>query len=369
VDLNGNTEPSSEVANATAAPASIETQGSPEPGQQSPAHAGASKRVRKRALDLRWASSGRAERALSLERGARLALELGDQALLPRGRKQGPSLALACDLYRRSAACSLRALELIPTTESELETAIFEEGAAPARHELPSLLETAPPALLVDAAGSEERARALSQVLALRTFRSFAATDPAELASLAPELAAFARKLLAHVDTRLWRIERPGVLRWLKLLVVFGLLLLAGVALAFGPEKWEASRDLAQGKPWKASSLYPGGCESPAQDCPSGTTFFVHTLDEESPWVEFDLGAVRSVSGVRVQNRTDCCLERAQPLLVLVSTDHEKWREVARNEEKFVDWKASFAPAQARWVRLQTPKRTNLHLKRVRIFP
>ncbi|MGC4091097.1 MAG: discoidin domain-containing protein [Polyangiaceae bacterium] len=139
--------------------------------------------------------------------------------------------------------------------------------------------------------------------------------------------------------------------------------------MVFGPERWEARRDLAAGKPWTASSLYAGGCESPQQECPAGTTFFVHTADEENPWVEFDLGEARSVSGVRVTNRTDCCLERAQPLIVKVSTDHEKWREVARSQSKFSDWKVSFASSQARWVRFEIPKRTNLHLKRVRIFP
>jgi hypothetical protein len=95
----------------------------------------------------------------------------------------------------------------------------------------------------------------------------------------------------------------------------------------------------------------------------------VHTLEEESPWLEFDLGRVHSVSGVRVTNRVECCLERAQPLVVSVSTDQRKWKEVARSSERFADWKQSFATVQARWVRFEIPKRTNLHLKRVRIFP
>lgn len=350
-------------------PASTEIQGSPEPAQASATPAAPSPVARRRALDLRWASSPRSERALSLERGARLALELGDQALHPRKRKAEPALALACDLYRRSAACSLRALALVPANEAELESALSVDSEGVPRHELPSLLEAAPPAVLIDAAGTEEAAQRLSQVLALNSFRSFAASEQAELTALGPELAAFARRLLRQVEVRQWRIERPGLLRWVKAL---GLVALAAVlvsAMVWGPEKWEASHDLAAGKPWKSSSLYPGGCESPAQDCPLGTTYFVHTLEEESPWLEFDLGAPRSVSAVRVMNRTDCCLERAQPLIVSVSTDHEKWKEVARSTEKFTDWKASFPTTQARWVRLQTPKRTNLHLKRVRILP
>ncbi len=369
MDLNGNIEPSPEVASQQAPSASIETEGPHphvDPAVTPPAQP---KSPRRRALDLRWAASERSERTLSLERAARLALELGDQALRPRRRKEAASPALACDLYRRSAACSLRALSLVPATDAELESVVLDDSERSARQELPSLLEEAAPALLIEAAGSEERARALSSTLSLSTFRSFAATDAAELGPLATELGNFARKLLRTLETRHWRIEKPGVLRWLKLALLVVVACLVVVAAALGPEKWQASRDLAVGAPWKASSLYPGGCDSPAQDCALGTSYFVHTLEEENPWLEFDLREPRTVSGVRVVNRIDCCLERAQPLVVKVSLDHQKWREVARNNEKFSDWQAGFPATQARWVRFEIPKRTNLHFRRVRIFP
>ncbi|HET9929929.1 MAG TPA: discoidin domain-containing protein [Polyangiaceae bacterium] len=326
------------------------------------------KAPRPRPVDLAWAASSRSEQTLNLERAARLALELGDQALHPRRRGESKELALACDLYRRSAACSLRALALVPSSNAEVNDAIAREPRS-SEAELQNVVEVIPPALLIEAAGSEERAHALSQVVAFRKFRSFATSDAAELTALAPELANFARKLLAALEARHWRIERPAVLRWLKLAALVVLATLAVVALVFGPEKWEASRDLAAGAPWKASSFYTGGCDSPTQDCAAGTTFFVHTLEEENPWLEFDLGNARSVSGVRVVNRTDCCIERARPLVVEVSSDHQHWREVARNTEKFTDWKTSFPTTQARWVRFEIPKRTNLHLRRVRIFP
>lgn len=286
----------------------------------------------------------------------------------PRGRGKVPNLALACDLYRRSAACSLRGLVLVPSSEVELASAVADEASS-ARRELPSLLEATAPALLVEAAGSEERAQALSSAISLRNFRSFAASDPAELAQLAPELGNFARKLLKSLEARHWHIERAGVMRWVRLAALAVVALLVVVGSVFGPEKWEASHDLAANAEWKASSFYTGGCDSPAQDCATGATFFVHTLEEENPWLEFDLGKVQSVSGVRVENRTDCCLERAQPLVVMVSTDHEKWREVARKTEKFSDWKTRFPATQARWVRFEIPKRTNLHFRRVRILP
>lgn len=257
----------------------------------------------------------------------------------------------------------------MPATNADVNDAIVREPRSSDAAELPNVLEAIPLALLVEAAGSEERAQALSQVVSFRKFRSFAASDTAELSELAPELANFARKLLKALEARHWRIERPGVLRWLKLGALVTLAALVVLALVFGPAKWEASRDLAAGAPWKASSFYAGSCDSPAQDCAGGTNFFVHTLEEENPWVEFDLGSSRSVSGVRVVNRTDCCIERARPLVVKVSSDHKNFREVARNTEKFTDWKTTFPTTQARWVRFEIPKRTNLHLRRVRIFP
>jgi len=321
---------------------------------------------RQRPLDLRWAASPRSERALALERTARLALELADQAARPR-RGEVAAPALACDLYRQSIVASLRGLRLVPGSDAELTSALVDDAPEPS--ELASLLESAPQALLSEAAGGAERAQELSARLAQSSFRSFALGEPAELASLASELKGFASALLRTLESRQWRVERPGVLRWLKVALVAVLLLGVATAVAIGPEKWEASHDLAVGKAWRSSSTYPGACDSPSQDCPTGTNFFVHTTEEDSPWLEFDLGQVQNVSGVRVTNRVDCCLERAQPLVVSVSTDGRKWKEVARNTERFADWKYSFATVQARWVRFEIPKRTNLHLKRVRIFP
>jgi hypothetical protein len=72
---------------------------------------------------------------------------------------------------------------------------------------------------------------------------------------------------------------------------------------------------------------------------------------------------------VRVRNRRNCCSERAVPLVVEVSTDNEHWLEVTRNEQDFSEWKGSFAPVQARWVRLRVPRKTVLHLRRVRVLP
>jgi hypothetical protein len=135
--------------------------------------------------------------------------------------------------------------------------------------------------------------------------------------------------------------------------------------------RWLADRsDLAAGKPWQASSAYYlPGCESPKQDCPGDKTYFVHTNQENEPWLELDLQSAKKMSSALVVNRTDCCIDRVVPLVFEVSDDHKRWREVARSRAPFREWKPTFAPVSARWVRLRVPRFSMLHLKRVQIFP
>jgi hypothetical protein len=209
----------------------------------------------------------------------------------------------------------------------------------------------------------------LEQRLCTETFVDFAAREPADASGLAKELGAFARALIRQLELSRGRLDRKAAsrsLRWLAgALLVLGLL---NFVLIF-PDLWAARRDLAVGKPWVASSTWGGGCESPLQDCPGDGNYFVHTQPENEPWFELDLRSPQTISGVQVVNRVDCCTERAVPLVLEVSTDHKKWREVIRSTQPFREWKASFASVTARWVRLRIPKYGTLHLKRVRILP
>jgi hypothetical protein len=51
-----------------------------------------------------------------------------------------------------------------------------------------------------------------------------------------------------------------------------------------------------------------------------------------------------------------------------VSNDGEKWRELARRDEPFSTWSIEFKPTKTRFVRLRSLKRSNLHLKDVRLY-
>ncbi|MGC4091098.1 MAG: hypothetical protein QM756_25130 [Polyangiaceae bacterium] len=153
---------------------------------------------------------------MNLERAARLALELGDQARRPKPRRPHAQ-TLACDLYRQSVACSLRGLLLVPDGDAEVERALEAEATTAAPSELSALLEQTPPAVLDQAAGGAENATRLGGALAHATFRSLAEKEESEAAALANDLAGFARSLHAALDAKLWKIERPGVKRWLKI--------------------------------------------------------------------------------------------------------------------------------------------------------
>ena len=162
----------------------------------------------------------------------------------------------------------------------------------------------------------------------------------------------------------LGRIRRTRALRvGMAILVAVALLAVGtrvGVALV-------RRGDLARDKPWTASSnAYT--C-TPAEGICGGTKtkIFFHTNDEESPWVQIDLGAVRSFSRVDVRNRADCCMDRAAPLIVEIGEDGKTFRKVARREEPFFDWSAKLGDQTARYVRLRADKKTILHLEKIEV--
>lgn len=164
----------------------------------------------------------------------------------------------------------------------------------------------------------------------------------------------FTERLVADLDAPQRRIDRLWMQRWLRV----GVLVAAVLGVVFGARAVTLGPNLIAGKTFRTSSGHPG-C---AQGC-EGLLF--HTENENSPWIEYDLGAPRTVKRVEVTNRLDCCGDRAAPLLVEVSTDHTSWKEVARRDLEFIVWTASFPRTTARYVRLRVPRPTALHLKEI----
>lgn len=167
--------------------------------------------------------------------------------------------------------------------------------------------------------------------------------------------------LVAQVEEPHRQADVARGLRFFRMtLLVLSLLgLLWGGSLQV--KKWTTPRDLLDGKPWQASSTYPGFTPGG-----SGTAIFFHTQREKSPWIQFDLGTVTRVRRIEVRNRTDVAGARAVPLVIELSRDAKSWTEVARKQEDFTVWETDFSPTEARFLRARAEANTWLHLEWLR---
>lgn len=151
-----------------------------------------------------------------------------------------------------------------------------------------------------------------------------------------------------------------------------GLLLVALLALGAAAAASSAfrarlfPRDLAAGRPWSTRS---GGQGLPASGVgtSSDDNFFFHTAAVKNPSVEIDLGGEHVVRGIRVDNRSDCCQERALPLDVEV-WDGSGWRLIAERRAAFKVWKYDVGPVRTSKIRFRHPGTGYLHLKRISVY-
>jgi hypothetical protein len=364
-------------SNQTLGDAGPTSQGAPpEPATPPPVVALAPPRVGRvrRALEWFWRKRAIAElrasgrvgsaRVHELLRRAWVSVELAERALTPRppltaGSADGP----ARELLREGVYWAFSGEQLIRAEETGATSEVPNDGSVLAGW------DRVDPRLLADAAGSEGAARTLQANLALERFSDFAELAAEDQARQARELAAFARNLLTTLEKPRVRLDKLYTQRVLR---TGGGILLVVALLAggfFARSLRESERDLTRDRPYKASSAYPSvGCKSPQQECPESPFFFFHTLEDDPPWLEVDLGTKKRFSAVKLVNREDCCGERAVPLAVQVSNDRKTWREVTRRTEPFTTWRQSFAPANARYVRVVGLRKTALHLKRFAVL-
>ncbi|MET0385137.1 MAG: discoidin domain-containing protein [Polyangiales bacterium] len=214
----------------------------------------------------------------------------------------------------------------------------------------------------------------LTQALALydRALAQLHLDDPSEASPVATDalrehvLRQRARALAAlhaRVRARSWTTRHQRIVT----VAAMTLAILAIGLLAVGAKYAYDGLDLgnlARGKRWRASSRAEG-LPSTGLLTNDAEHFFFHTKEQKSPWVEVDLGKPTSISSARIVNRDDCCLGRAAPLVLEVSTDHKHWDEVAKRERKFRTWSLSFEPRTTRWVRLRVPRASTLHLRQI----
>jgi F5/8 type C domain len=164
---------------------------------------------------------------------------------------------------------------------------------------------------------------------------------------------AFVEFLLWDLDAPDRAIDRVHVQRWTRTLFVA-----AGVlVVAFGVRTLVRGPNLASAKVFKTSTALPE-CTAPNK-CGD---ILLHTQNQDNPWADFDLGAVKPVRQVEVTNRSDCCGERIIPLIIEISIDDKVWTQVARRDTEFAVWAANFPKQRARYVRLRVPRTTVLNL-------
>jgi len=168
----------------------------------------------------------------------------------------------------------------------------------------------------------------------------------------------FVRGVLTSIQADDRTIERAIRRRWAAIGVSAALALcVVGIVVAV------LRHDLAANQPWRVSSMDPS-CDSTFRVCGGQYVgIFFHTLEEASPWIEFDLGKSRAFSSVTITNRQDCCKARAVPLVIEVSNDQTSFTEVSRRDDVFDTWKATFAPVSARFVRARALRKTTLHFE------
>jgi len=102
-----------------------------------------------------------------------------------------------------------------------------------------------------------------------------------------------------------------------------------------------------------------------------------HTDKEKNPWAKVDLGAVKTVNAVVIENRAD--ERRAEGLIVSISEDGQKWEEIWRAKAWETTWfvpvtslnaGANVPGRRARFIRVETKNEAprELLLRRITVF-
>jgi len=277
--------------------------------------------------------------------------------------------AAACELAREAIYWALLALR----ERAEGSAPNSAEGSFRASSEatFATLWSETDSELLDRAAGGPGQAERLRAELLEKSFADFAELSPPLQTAAAVRLHALAERLIEPLAFPQRAAERA----WLKRMQLSMLALVVLVGLGFAVKSLKArdelNYDLAASASWQASSQFAPecACQSPEQSCAACPNFFFCTAEEERPSIVFDLHRVEKLSAVVVENRRDCCPERALPLMVQVSHDQKHWKTVATRKDEFSTWRADFHTEKARWVKLSVGRRNFLHLSRVRLLP
>jgi hypothetical protein len=112
------------------------------------------------------------------------------------------------------------------------------------------------------------------------------------------------------------------------------LILTLGVTMLFTTTHAMGQTNIALGKvtAQSADGTRPNGMASSAVDGNTDGNFFngsvTHTASMDYPWWRVDLGADHQIDEIRIWNRTDCCAERLNDLIISVLDANQNVRRV-----------------------------------------
>ena len=263
-------------------------------------------------------------------------LSAAGRALDPNGPDSVPDLRLASALLSRALCTAATPLSVRPSESAERAVAGLSD------------------AILQKTVGSRAGAQELACAVSPETVPRAEELRRVEL---------FVARLLEELTTG--GAVRRATLRSV-LVTAVGLALLLAAFVGPPLASWVA-RD---GLPFRASSAVPGYSVTGKTGEPQGDLsldLFFHTKEEDHPWIEIDLGRLRRIRRVIVENRFDCCSDRDVPLVVQLRDAQGNYHEVARRNEDFNRVTINFAPQEATAVKLLVPRVTAFHLANVQI--
>lgn len=206
-----------------------------------------------------------------------------------------------------------------------------------------------------------------------RVRAALGATSPLYFDDLSAEDAALGRSALERAASMLSRRVEARTLanvrgtRWGRW-VALGIAVAYVSVVTLRAKLWP--RNIALGKQVRASST-SGGDGHELVDGELGAIPGVRTNTEESPSAVIDLGKEYRVDRVSVYNRVDGWFDDCLPLVVELSVDGARYKEIARQEQHFgtdPPWTVALRREPARYVRLRVARRGYLALSEVEVF-
>src|SRR6185295_706171 len=187
----------------------------------------------------------------------------------------------------------------------------------------------------------------------------------AEAEQASDDLAAALRSLASTIPS-----VRQAEQRRERRLFALGTALLGLAAL--GVVLWSFTRpsNLALKRPVSAT---PAGFATEPAEAVNGVRFGelgYHSADD-SPWLQVDLEAERSVQRVAIYGRGDCCFDQSIPLLVEGSSDGTSYVTLGRLSEAFRPfrpWVLALQGARARSIRLRPERRAYLVIAELEVY-